>query len=137
MSMPKGQYYIGDLCYVLHDEWKEVCDLLFGDRDDYGCNQGEFNLADGRRFTIFNTAYGDGLFDSNGFGVYGVDAGSIGCILLKDIDLKNARNNPELGNIVIFDTDFTTSTDGATLTFGHVQIYTGDMEEEEDEYYED
>jgi len=135
MSMPAGIYYIGDLCYVLDKEWKDVCNLLFGNRTDHGCNEGEFNLPDGRRFAIFSTAYGDGLYDSNGFGVYGVDAGSIGCIQLKDIDLLNGENNPELGNIVHFDKDFEVNTDGATLTFGHVEIYTGSMEDDEEDEY--
>jgi hypothetical protein len=29
MTMPAGRYYIGDLCYVMHPEWSECCDLFF------------------------------------------------------------------------------------------------------------
>ena len=39
---PAGKYYVGDLCYVMHDEWDEVCGLFFKGRDDHGCNQGVF-----------------------------------------------------------------------------------------------
>lgn len=54
--MPKGKYYIGDICYVMRDEWSEVCSLMFnGDVYD-----GEFNLADGRRFASMSTMFGDG-----------------------------------------------------------------------------
>ena len=30
---PAGKYYVGDLCYVMHDEWDEVCGLFFKGRD--------------------------------------------------------------------------------------------------------
>lgn len=42
MTMPAGRYYIGDLCYVMHDEWDEFCDHL-----DY---PGERKLKDGRKY---------------------------------------------------------------------------------------
>jgi hypothetical protein len=80
--MKAGTYYVGDLCYVLHDEWDEVCELIIKDNV---CLDGEFTLRDGRRFAIYGTAYGDGnYFDQNGKS-YDVDAGSIGCILMNDI----------------------------------------------------
>ena len=137
--MNAGKYYVGDLCYVLHDEWDEVCELLFAGRNDHGCNQGEFNLKDGRRFSIYNTAYGDGrYYDQNG-GQYDVDAGSIGCILLSDIDLNNTDNFTSGGEIVEFSKDFTTSNDeDGNITIGKLTIATGDYDEdpeEEDDYY--
>ena len=116
-----------------------LCELLFAGRNDHGCNQGEFNLKDGRRFSIYNTAYGDGrYYDQNG-GQYDVDAGSIGCILLSDIDLNNTDNFIAGGEIVEFDRDFCTSTDDdGNITIGKLVIATGDYDEdpeEEDEYY--
>ena len=84
MSMTAGQYYVGDLCYVMHDVWDEVCDLLFP--DDVNSQQGEFTLKDGRRFAIYNTNYGDGEYDTSEWGhTIGVDSGTIGCILASDI----------------------------------------------------
>ena len=87
--MKAGTYYVGDLCYVLHERWDEVCELIIeGNR----CLDGEFNLKDGTRFAIYGTAYGDGnYFDQNGKS-YDVDAGSIGCVLLDNIDLTNNEN---------------------------------------------
>ena len=57
MTMPAGQYYIGDLCYVMHDEWDEVCHLLFGSSQTGRIKEGEFVLKDGRRFACYSTAY--------------------------------------------------------------------------------
>jgi hypothetical protein len=78
------QYYIGDLCYVMHDAWDEICDLMFsGDSDE--TVEGELKLADGRKIIIFSTYYGDGeYFDQEG-NAYGVDSGTIGAIKVDDI----------------------------------------------------
>lgn len=134
--MPAGDYYIGDLCYVMHEEWDEVCSLFFKDRTDHGCNQGELKLADGRRFVSFNTAYGDGTYNDQYGNYYHVDAGLIGCIKLADV----RETVPFSGtNIVTFHTDFTCSSDGKKLRFGHIVIDTDPPyeEEEEDEYEEE
>ena len=45
------KYYIGDLCYVMHDAWDEVCGLTPFDNSEH-----EFELEDGRKFILFNTA---------------------------------------------------------------------------------
>jgi len=128
--MKAGTYYLGDLCYCMHAEWKEVCGLLFAGRDDHGCNEGVFNLKDGRTFAIYNTAFGDGVYLDNFGAEYMVDAGCIGCIKVSDIDLDNPDNFLTGGQIVGFDNDFNVDTDGALLTFGHIRIDT-------DPYYED
>ena len=139
MTMPAGKYYIGDLCYVMHDEWKEVCDLFFpyipGQPEGRG-REGEFQLADGRRFASFNTAYGDGTYRSSINTLHSVDSGSIGCIRVEDI--RDNTYSPEkiqqLGAIVEFTEPFEVSTDYGLLKFGHVLIETaGDEEEYEDE----
>lgn len=144
MAMQAGTYWIGDLCYVMHGEWKEVCSLIIQDGDVL---DGEFNLADGRRFAIYSTAYGDGEYKTNLNSMYnlGVDSGSIGCIRLEDIDRDNPENNLDLGIIVEFDTEFKTS--GYTISrqnwdgvikIGHVEINTVYEEEEEyDNYYDE
>lgn len=130
--MPAGKYLVGDLCYVMHTEWDEVCELLFAGRTDHGCNEGEFTLKDGRRFAIYNTAHGDGVYDDNVGNAYPVDAGCIGCIRVEDV------NDPEMYlagmNIINFASDFTTDTDGDTIEIGHVRVYTGYEEEDEDDF---
>lgn len=134
--LPAGKYYVGDLCYVMHEEWDEVCSLFFKDRDDHGCNEGEFNLKDGRRFASFNTKYGDGGYYDQFGDEYGVDAGLIGCIALNDIDLTNDDNFIRGGQIIEFVSDFSVSGsqglsrkdwDGV-IRIGHIVIKTDDCE---------
>jgi hypothetical protein len=139
MTMPAGLYYIGDLCYVMHDEWSEVCSLLIAGRDDGSCNEGEFVLADGRRFAIYNTAYGDGKYYDTDGNSYSVDSGSIGCIRIEDIRLTD-QNNISLGNALTFLHPFNTYG-GCILTFGDVRIdtdpsYEDDYDDDVDEAQE-
>lgn len=131
MTMPAGQYYIGDLCYVMHSEWSEFCDLtIAGER----CLDGEFTLKDGRRFASLRTAYGDGTYRSNIGTEHSVDAGLIGCILVSDIRDNTYDDIERLGAIVEFDQPFEVGSDQGLLIFGHVQIETAggyDWDEEE------
>ena len=70
MTMPAGTYYIGDLCYVFDDnEWDEVLSHIIKGNS---CINGEFTLADGRKFASYTTKWGDGeYYDqySNGYPV--------------------------------------------------------------------
>jgi hypothetical protein len=132
--MQPGKYYIGDLCYVMHGEWDEFCKLtIVGDK----VLDGEFNLADGRRFATFTTRWGDGnYFDQNGKS-YDVDAGLIGCIRLDDIDLTNPENSLIGGNVVEFIQPFSTFSAGGEIRIGNVLIDTdpAEVEEELEEEY--
>ena len=125
--MPAGKYYIGDLCYVMHPEWKECCDLFFpyvpGQPEGRG-RDGEFALKDGRRFANFRTAWGDGTYRSNINTEHSVDSGSIGCIRVEDIRDNTYDDIETLGAVVEFDQPFEVSEDAGMLTFGHVQIET-------------
>ena len=135
--MKEGEYYIGDLCYVLHDAWDEVCDLLFPDDDGY--REGEFTLKDGRQFAIYNTQWGDGEYSTNGNGSCLVDSGTIGCILKSDI--RDNTYTPEqiasFAEFVTMDHPFETGVDYDSyededgyradekiLKFGHFNVYT-------------
>lgn len=141
--MPAGSYYIGDIAYVMHDVWSECCDLFFENRDDHGCNEGVFQLKDGRKFANFHTKYGDGEYSSNTPNSFCVDSGSIGCIKLEDIRDESYSMDmiKKLGAIFTFDDDFVVSAHNGTICFGEVEIYTNEdpsyYEEEEEEYYED
>ena len=106
MTMPAGKYYVGDLCYVMHECWDEVCGLFFKGRSDHGCNEGEFVLKDGRRFVSINTKYGDGGYYDQYGNEYGVDAGLIGCILIDDINFNADGNGTQGGNVVNFERSF-------------------------------
>ena len=73
VTLPAGDYYIGDLCYVLGDK---VYDGVFGGFDyDSGLYT---ETKSGLSFLVASTAYGDGLYVSNDGKEFGVDAGIIG-----------------------------------------------------------
>lgn len=125
--MPAGKYYVGDLCYVMHPEWHEVCDLLDGD-------EGVYSLKDGRKFACLNTYYGDGVYTSNIGTKHSVDAGVIGCIRVCDIrdEEYTEEHINELGAIINFYEPFFVWNEDGVLCFGQVRIDT-----KHDEYYED
>lgn len=133
--MPAGKYYVGDLCYVMHPQWSEVCDLIFSNNED----NGEYTLENGVKFAVHHTLYGDGTYFDDINRSYSVDAGLIGCILVNDID--DFTQSPEGGNYIVFDHPFETSRDNdGTIIFGKVEIKTGDNDNEEyveDEDYEE
>lgn len=135
--MPAGKYYIGDLCYVMADEeWLDICDITIqGTR----VLEGEFQLKDGRRFAMYSTAYGDGVYYDEYGHSYSVDSGSIGCILLDDIKyVDNFDQFLDVGAILEFDENFVTwggrgeSDWEGMIQFGHVVIETTPSYEEED-----
>lgn len=128
--MPAGTYFIGDLCYVMHDEWNEFCNLTC---DGPSVLDGEFTLSDGRKFVTQSTAYGDGCYSDSSGGKYPVDAGLIGCILLADIDLSNKENNTSLGRIYTFAEPFEIYYINGSIIIGNeIFIHTGDEETEDD-----
>lgn len=131
MTMPAGRYYVGDLCYVMHDAWTEAVDLMFPSAaEGFESVNGILTLKDGRQFAIFSTSYGDGVYYDQWDNEYPVDAGSIGCIRLDDI--KDPDADITLGTVIDFEQDFDVGSDGENLKFGHIIIATGaeDYDEE-------
>jgi hypothetical protein len=114
--MKEGIYYIGDLCYVLHDEWDEVCEHIEQD--------GQFTLRNGTEIVLYTTAYGDGTYVDQANNEYSVDSGTIGAVLLSAIDQTNSRNRTNGGNIVQFKKEWDHSSNDGFLTFGHIVINT-------------
>lgn len=132
MTMPAGEYYVGDLCYVV-EEWDDYCSVIIqGDN----CLDGEFHMPDGRKFASYGTAWGDGVYEDGEGRQYSVDAGLIGCILVSDITRKDMGDITKLGAIHTFDTDFITGKVGGAIFFGRVRIDT-DPEPEYDDYYDE
>lgn len=135
--MQPGEYYIGDLCYVMKKEWEEVCDLTILHPTVLS---GEFTLKDGRRFAIYSTEFGDGEFTSSTGHQVGVDSGSIGCILVSDISSGTGYNEPRTssGFFATFTEPFEVNknTEG-TIWFGNINIPTGFLHNMDDEYYGD
>ena len=125
--MPAGDYYIGDLCYVMHEEWDEVCSLFFKGNTNGSCNQGEFVLKDGRRFAGYNTKWGDGEYRDQFNNRYLVDSGCIGCILVSDI-VEMDKRNIDLGNVIKMTKEFDTSNIDGLISFNNITIETNDVE---------
>ncbi len=125
------EYYVGDLCYVMHDAWSEVCDLTPFDNSAH-----QFNLSDGRTFFLLNTKYGDGTYRDQLDRMYSVDSGTLGAIKVRDI--RDPEATPammrRLGQIVSMPElqEHDCYADEGTLVFGTVVIETGDVEEDED-----
>ena len=72
-SFPPGNYYIGDICYVLDDV---IYDTVFGGS---AYESGLYSSTNGQ-FLVSNTYAGDGTYTgSDGFD-YMVDAGIIGIV---------------------------------------------------------
>ena len=120
--MKPGKYWIGDLCYVMHDVWDKFCEKL----DE--CGEGTVN---GKDIAWYYTAFGDGEYRDFEGCRYPVDAGLIGCILLSDITDPGA--DLSLGRIVTFGREFNTGYDDGTIFFGDIRIDTDPGYEEEDE----
>lgn len=120
--MEPGRYYIGDLCYVLRDEkWEEVCNLMFPDEDREG-KHGIFTLKDGTKFAIFPTMYGDGQYYDREGNTYGVDSGTIGCVLADNLTI------PQHGGYIVrdFEYKFYPYCKNGVLVFDDTRIDTGD-----------
>jgi hypothetical protein len=130
VKMPAGEYWIGDLCYVMHPEWNELCDDIFTNEILNSSQDFIIELNDGRLICWCSTAYGDGTYyDTHGH-EYGVDAGMIGAILVSDIS-ESDKNNIDLGHIHhlgIFEPEY----DNGILTFDTITIDTMGFECEDD-----
>ena len=137
--MPAGKYYVGDLCYVMTDaEWDLLHPMLFPERQRTMV-EGE-HFVNGKKIAIYGTAFGDGTYTDQHVHGYDVDSGSIGCILVSDIDASEQENIVGSGNVHDFPSGFHTSSDGSCLTFGHIEIETDEdewPEDDEDEEEED
>ena len=126
--LPAGWWWVGDICYVLHDEWNEVCHHTIVDDK---CLDGTFALDDGRQFAMFRTAHGDGVFKDMQGREYCVDSGSIGCVRLDHINMQDERNFLQGGHAVEMTEDFTPGSRDGILVFGPVVINTDPVYDED------
>lgn len=133
--MKAGMYYIGDLCYVLDNkDWDEVCELTI---DGHKCLSGEFQFKDGRRFAMYNTKFGDGVYQDQFGNRYCVDSGSIGCILIGHTS-KSLLNIEQLGAVVEMKHDFDTCSSDGLIRICSTTIDTaGEWVEDEYDYDEE
>jgi len=113
-------YYVGDLCYVLNDDtWRKICQYMFP--EDGGEAYGLFKLDDGRSVYIYRTAHGDGCYPDMDGNEYGVDSGTIGCMLADEVDEPDRLF---LGNVHRMYPPICYTTTRGQLHFGHIKINT-------------
>jgi len=126
------KYYIGDLAYVMHDVWDEVCDITPFDNSEH-----EFELEDGRKFILFSTAHGDGQYNDLSGKPYAVDSGTIGAIKVDDIrDLEGFNSTVKHGNGHVHEFPAEINGDDCYYNDGMIGIYQVEIDTDED-YEED
>ena len=130
---PAGSYWVGDLCYVMHPEWDELCDIMFPGKEYI---EGELTVQNKRIF-LASTAWGDGNYADNVGRAYGVDSGNLGIIAVADIAESELPNLID-GHVIEFTEDFIVTAQHGRFNFGNILIDTGyNEEEEQDEDYSD
>ena len=125
-KLPAGKYYVGDLCYVMDDSWDEICEHICHNK----FSSGIFTLKDGTTMFVSGTRHGDGIYPDNIGNEYGVDSGTIGCVLVGSINLKHKGNKIKYGVVHDFKRQFKTcghtgkpDWDGA-IVIGHIIVET-------------
>ncbi len=147
-EFPAGEYYIGDICYVLTEkEWDEILKQCINE-ETHQCYDGEF-LVNGQKLFMASTAYGDGVYNDSFGRSYGVDAGDIGICPVSIISKEKLDEIREsnLGQIEVIESDFRIDVDNGYFEIivsgwqPYLVINTqGDDEDddyEEDDYYDE
>jgi len=115
LTLPKGEYYIGDLCYIesLSAVWDDFCHEFFKE------NHSE---VAGIEFFAADTADGDGEFTGTDGFDYPVDAGLIGIISAKHLTAADLAE--DYISVTKFDKPFTVSSYKGVFFFGDIMIDT-------------
>ena len=136
-----GEYYIGDLCYVMtNDDWQRfISEVEEDDLSTFTINGTEYQVW------YSSTAYGDGEYNvmtrTELIGTCPVDSGSIGVISTKALDITNAENTGH-GVTTTFTHSVAPEVDDGIFYIGTIVINTGDdpstfLEVEDDEEFDE
>jgi hypothetical protein len=94
ITLPAGQYWIGDLSYVMPRHWERICEMMLDADNEH---DGLFEI-DGFNLWLHSTEYGDGIYQAKTntlmkskklISEFCVDAGIIGIV---PMELTNASN---------------------------------------------
>jgi hypothetical protein len=132
VTLPAGRYLIIDPCDSLPDgEWDRVIDLTNCFEDP--CHAAFTTAAGGQGLVVaFSTANGDGCFADAEGNEYGVDSGVIGIVSMDDLTID--EGDVDGGVVHDFTAPFRCYRSGDTLVFGHIEINTGNTEEEDSDF---
>lgn len=132
-KLKAGTYYVGDPCHVFSDEvWQELLQKTRFFKNNF------FEI-DGYKGFASGTAYGDGIYVDNFGKEYGVDAGLLGVVPIELVkrfvdNWEGVKDNiKRIANVVDFDKDFYPTEEEGFFQFGHIEIETGEQDEEEEE----
>ena len=123
------EYYVGDLCFVMLEDWDEIVDQTVYDNSKLS-----YQLADGREYFSVSTMYGDGSYSDTLGNPYSVDSGTIGAIKVADIantDALVSTLEQGLGHVITFDHELTSDevySEAGQINIGSVVIDTDDLE---------
>lgn len=132
ITIPAGTYALGDPCYSIRgNDWSKFI------HNGQIAKESAFNeyeqIMEGAKLPAFafQTAYGDGSYGGTGFdGLLDVDSGLIGLVEYGTYNTEEAVKN-KMAVIVQFKSDVTaTNSEDGIITIGHVEVITGDEDEE-------
>jgi hypothetical protein len=131
VTVPAGQYVIGDPCYAVPDQyWLPLLDSCDYFRSPVGWFSRTGYSTDKNYVLAFGTKWGDGCYLGTDGNEYPVDAGLIGLVPFNVVEDLSQHEK----NIVTFDRPTLCINDGSgRLRFGHITIDTDPVEEEEED----
>jgi hypothetical protein len=133
VTLPAGDYYISDPCYVLgtedrgdcfkdgkydrsKDGWMDVLDACDSFCKPYVKNE--------MTAVAFDTSFGDGTYYDQFDREYGVDAGMIGCTPVAMVDRTEYLERKDLLHKVTFTAPFDCMAHNGVIIFGDIVIDT-------------
>lgn len=118
MHLKAGDYYVGDISYVLSDQDYDALLEIIISSNKMALWEGEFK---GYPVFVAPTSDGDGVYTDNDGDEYFVDSGTIGIVPEEMID---PNNRADLGQVIEFRTDFEVSYEDGIFQFGNLVIDT-------------
>jgi hypothetical protein len=126
ITLPKGTYYIGDLCYVFSKPWSKIVEAYFEGLEKNGYKQiNEVYIEDPSSpiyLVMFYTG-DDGIYrikDTNED--FCVDSGSIGLVNKKYLNPTTLKENGYLGQVKEFQEDFQLQVSPEEIKIGDMII---------------
>ena len=128
LTIPKGEYFIGDPCYCFGDDWDTILDKTDFFKEEYYYRN--------KLLAAFGTKYGDGTYLDQFGNEFPVDAGMIGIVPVCMITKEGGKKNDWLkqaGLFIKFQGGEKMSEFDGTIIIGEHVIKTGDDSYDDEE----